>query len=61
MEVEKIEHHIWTFWLSTRNAVEPREETLLARKPRAQIHEAQQLRKPFQEGRKPFQEGMVMC
>jgi len=40
--------------LSTRNAVEPCEETLFARKPGAQIHEAQQPRKPFQEEK-------VMC
>jgi len=40
--------------LSTRNGVEPREETLFARKPRAQIHEAEQPRRAFQEGK-------VMC
>jgi len=41
-EVKKIGQHIWNFWLSTRNAAKPREETLFARKPGAQIHVAQQ-------------------
>jgi len=40
--------------LSTRNGAKPREKILFARKPGAQIHEAEQPRKPFQEGK-------VMC
>jgi len=51
MEVEKIGQHIWIFWLSTTNGAEPREESLFPRKPGAQIHEAEQPRKPFQEGK----------
>jgi len=51
MEVEKTRQNIWIFWLSTRNATETREKTLFARKPKAQIHEAQQPKKPFQEGK----------
>ena len=54
MEVEKTGQHIWTFWVSTKNGVEPHEETLFARKPTTQIHEAEQPGKPFQEGK-------VMC
>jgi len=49
MEVEKIGQHILTFWLSITNGVEPREETLFSKKLEAQIHEAEQPRKPFQE------------
>jgi len=37
MEVEKTRQYIWTFWLSTTNGVEPREETF-TRKPGAQTH-----------------------
>jgi len=49
MEVENIGQHIWTFWLTTRNGVESHEETFFVVRPGAQIHEAQQPRKPFQE------------
>jgi len=49
MEVENIGQHIWTFWLDTRNGVEPHEETLFVRNLGAQIHKAKQPGKPFQD------------
>jgi len=36
--------------LNTTNGLESREETFFARKPGAQLHEAEQPRKPSQEG-----------
>jgi len=51
MKVKKIGQHILTFWLSTTNGVGSYEETLFARKPGAQIHEAKQPRKASQEGK----------
>ncbi|QCE06753.1 hypothetical protein DEO72_LG9g1767 [Vigna unguiculata] len=38
-------------FLASINGVEPHEETFFARKSKVQIHKAEQLRKPSQEGK----------